>query len=164
MTTEISVLDPVWAEDTRPCVTCGGVGDRTCPGCQGVRPAPAAPPPLLLVVTWHGPVQSLSASYHWRAWLDGAWRPWPLPGQTHDIACAHPRELPRGAERVVYRWLPPDPVPQRPAPPVSGMRLPESREHRDAVRAYTGRTPACRGRLAEDAPPETWRAKNNDWT
>lgn len=164
MTTEIPMLDPVWAENTRPCATCAGVGDRTCPGCQGVRPAPAAPPPMLLVVTWRGPVQSLSASYHWRAWLDGAWRPWPLPGQTHEVACAHRRDLPRDAERIVYRWLPPDPVLERPAPPVSGLRLSESRGHRDAVRAYTGRTPACRGALLDESPPETWRARDNDWT
>jgi len=156
----IDVLDPVWAEATRPCATCAGVGDRTCPNCQGVRPPPPEPPPRLLVVTWHGPVHSVAATYHWRAWLDGAWRPWPLPGQTHDIACAHARDLPRDAERIVYRWLPP-----APSRLTIGMLLPESRAHRDAVRRYTGRTPACRGWWLDDGmPPEAWRARANNWT
>jgi hypothetical protein len=119
--------------------------------------APVAPAPRCLVVTLRA---EGGGSWWWVRWVDGRWVDDLLPGQTHAVAWVHEADLPRDADRVLY-------VPQ-PGSWTEDVRTARTMaDHRDAVRAYTGRTPAVdvfhevTGGWRTVTRPSTWHPASN---
>ena len=121
------------------------------------------PAPRCLVVTLR---PEGGGSWWWMRWgrdeVSGlnAWVDDLLPGQTHATAWVHEADIPRDTDRVLY-------VPQ-PGSWTEDVRTARTMaDHRDAVRAYTGRTPAVdvfhevTGRWRTVTRPSTWHPAAN---
>jgi hypothetical protein len=93
--------------------------------------APVVPAPRCLVVTLRA---EGGGSWWWVRWVDGRWVNDLLPGQTHAVAWAHESEIPRDTDRVLY-----EPIGDWARHTRTGRVM---ADHRDAVCAWMGRTPA----------------------
>jgi hypothetical protein len=109
-----------------------------------------APAPRCLVVTLRA---EGGGSWYWMRWIDGQWVDDLLPGQTHASAWVHESDLPRDTDRVLYVLQPAGWGPQD----VRTART--MADHRDAVRAWTGRTPAVD--VMHDRPTGAMRRHND---
>lgn len=93
-------------------------------------------------------------SWWWIRWLDGRWVDDLLPGQTHGTAWAHESDLPRDTDRVLYL-----PTGDWARHHRTGRVM---ADHRDAVRAWTGRTPAVDVNVGPRAhDPARWHPASN---